>query len=107
MTTVADRLKAVFGSGWHVNSDAIIAQLETEIESGGDAPVVVSLTGSAATLPITGLAAAQGGSVSVTGGASSTTGNAGGAANLVGGAPGATGVGGAANVTGAAGGSTS
>lgn len=66
-----------------------------------------SITGSAATFPIAGLAAAQGGSVTLTGGASSTSGNAGGAAALLGGAAGATGVGGAATLTGAAGGATS
>lgn len=107
MSTVAERLKAVFGSGWHVNSDAIVAQLEAEIEAGGDAPVVPSVTGSVTPFPIAGLAAAQGGAVTVTGGASSTTGNAGGAVSVVGGAPGATGVGGAVNVTAAAGGTTS
>lgn len=36
MTTVAQRLAAVFGSAWHTNHDAIMAQLETEIEAGGD-----------------------------------------------------------------------
>jgi predicted RecA/RadA family phage recombinase len=65
------------------------------------------ITGSDATLAIAGLAAAQGGLVSMTGGTSSTGGNAGGAVSLVGGTPGATGVGGAASVAGGAGGSTS
>ncbi len=63
--------------------------------------------GAAAARVISGLDAAQGGSVTVKGGTSSTTGNAGGAAAVLGGTPGATGVGGAATVTGAAGGSTS
>ena len=59
-----------------------------------------SITASASTLPINGLAAAQGGTVTVTGGTSSTSANAGGAVGLVGGTGGATGAGGAANVTG-------
>ncbi len=73
----------------------------------GGAVVADSLTGDASTMPIAGLAAAQGGSISVTGGASSTSANAGGAAAIAGGAPGLTGVGGAVTVTGAAGGATS
>lgn len=68
---------------------------------------VADLTGIEDPFNITGLAAAQGGAVTVTGGTSSTTTNAGGAANVTGGTPGATGVGGAANVTAGAGGSTS
>lgn len=56
---------------------------------------------------LTGLAAAQGGSLARTGGTSSTTGNAGGAVTDTGGTPGATGVGGAVGQTGGAGGSTS
>lgn len=35
-TSVYDRLKAVFGTAWHTNGDAILHQLETEIEAGGD-----------------------------------------------------------------------
>jgi hypothetical protein len=66
-----------------------------------------SITGTTDPFPIAGLAAAQGGAVTVTGGASSTSANAGGAARLAGGVPGATGVGGAASVTGGIGGSTS
>lgn len=66
-----------------------------------------SITGTASTLPIAGLSAAQGGTVSTTGGTSSTAGNAGGAASVVGGVPGVTGAGGAASVTGGIGGSTS
>lgn len=77
----------------------------------GSAPSVYEPTGnlsmSAAAATITGLAAAQGGSLTVKGGTSSTSANAGGAAALLGGQPGATGVGGAATVTGGAGGSTS
>lgn len=71
------------------------------------ADLFTSITGSAATFPINGLAAAQGGSVTVTGGTSSTSGNAGGAVALAGGLPGATGVGGAVSLTGAIGGATS
>lgn len=65
----------------------------------------ISLTEVAAT--VNGLAAAQGGSVTVKGGTSSTAANAGGASAILGGQPGATGVGGAATVTGGAGGATS
>jgi predicted RecA/RadA family phage recombinase len=65
------------------------------------------ITGSDASLGVTGLAAAQGGAVALAGGTSSTSGNAGGAVSLTGGTPGATGVGGAASVTGGIGGSTS
>lgn len=65
------------------------------------------ITGSDASLAITGLGAAQGGAVPITGGTSSTAGNAGGAVSLTGGTPGATGVGGASTVAGGPGGSTS
>ncbi len=58
------------------------------------------ITGSDATLNIAGLAAAQGGLVSVTAGTSSTAGNVGGVASLVGGVGGATANGGAVVVTG-------
>ena len=67
----------------------------------------VSITATVTPFPIAGLAATQGGSVTVTGGASSTSANAGGAVSLAGGRGGATGVGGAVNLTGAAGGATS
>jgi predicted RecA/RadA family phage recombinase len=66
-----------------------------------------SITGTASTLPIAGLQAAQGGTATVTGGTSTTAGNAGGAVALTGGTPGATGVGGAATVAGGIGGATS
>jgi hypothetical protein len=68
---------------------------------------VDGITGTDASLGITGLAAAQGGAVAIVGGASSTSGNAGGAVSMTGGAGGATGVGGAASLVAAAGGSTS
>lgn len=58
------------------------------------------ITGSDATLTISGLAAAQGGSVPIAGGASSTGSNAGGAVSLTGGTGGAAGAGGAASVVG-------
>ncbi len=67
----------------------------------------VSITATVTPFPIAGLAATQGGSVTVTGGASSTSANAGGAVSLAGGIGGATGVGGAVNLTGAIGGATS
>ena len=68
---------------------------------------VSSLSLSDAAAKVSGLAAAQGGSVTVQGGTSATAGNAGGAVELLGGEPGATGVGGAASVVGGAGGATS
>lgn len=66
-----------------------------------------SITGSADPFPINGLAAAQGGAVTITGGVSSTSANAGGLTKIIGGGPGATGVGGGAQVVGAIGGATS
>jgi hypothetical protein len=68
---------------------------------------VDGITGTDASLGVTGLAAAQGGAVAVVGGTSSTAGNAGGAFTAVGGTPGATGVGGAVTLTAGAGGATS
>lgn len=68
---------------------------------------VDGITGTDASLGITGLAAAQGGAVALTGGASLTSANAGGAVTATGGAAGATGVGGAVTLTAAAGGATS
>ena len=56
---------------------------------------------------ITGLAGAQGGSVTMAGGTSSTSANAGGAVTVKGGLGGATGAGGAVTIGGAAGGATS
>ena len=79
----------------------------TNVATVGGVMTAASITGSASTLPIAGLGAAQGGSVTLQGGTSSTSGNAGGAAAVLGGTPGATGIGGAATVTGAAGGATS
>ncbi len=92
------------GSATKIRTKLTAAKRTTTL---GGAIVADSLTGDASTMPIAGLAAAQGGSVSLTGGASSTSANAGGAASVTGGAPGATGVGGAASLTGAAGGATS
>lgn len=81
--------------------------ISTSPNSATGAGTFSSLTGSAATFPINGLAAAQGGSVTVTGGTSSTAGNNGGAVAMVGGTPGSTAVGGTAALTGGAGGSAS
>lgn len=68
------------------------------------APIATtSITGTDSNLDINGLAAAQGGTITVTGGTSSTSANAGGPVTIVGGTPGATGIGGAATVTGGAG----
>lgn len=88
----------IFGNGTHL---AVPSSLTFSTAT------VSSIAGSASTLPITGLASTQGGSVSMTGGTSSTSGNAGGAVTLAGGLPGATGVGGAVSMTGAIGGATS
>lgn len=77
------------------------------LNGAGSTNTTTSITASVDPLPINGLAAAQGGAVTVTGGTSSTSANAGGAVNLTGGTPGATGVGGAINITGAVGGATS
>lgn len=88
------------------DSTVRVALRSAEIAAASVA-TATSITGTSATLPIAGLAAAQGGAVSVTGGASSTAANAGGAATVVGGAAGAEGVGGAVGLTGGAGGSTS
>ena len=104
-TLFVSRIKAGPGISVSPSSGTGIVTV-TNSEQSGEVDATL-IKGTAATLPITGLAAAQGGSVSVGGGASSTSANAGGAAALTGGTPGATGVGGAANVTGGIGGSTS
>ena len=83
-----------------------VALRSAESVAGGVA-TATSITGTASTLPIAGLSAAQGGTVTATGGTSSTAGNAGGAVSLVGGTPGVTGAGGAASVAGGIGGATS
>jgi predicted RecA/RadA family phage recombinase len=83
-----------------------VALRSAETVAGGVA-TATSITGTASTLPIAGLSAAQGGTATVTGGTSSTEGNAGGAVALTGGVPGVTGVGGAAAVAGGIGGATS
>lgn len=70
--------------------------------TGGGALTADSITGTDASLGITGQAAAQGGAVATVGGTSSTAANAGGAVTAVGGTPGATGVGGAVSSTGGA-----
>lgn len=58
------------------------------------------ITGSDSSLAIAGLAAAQGGAITVTGGTSSTGANAGGAVTMAGGTGGAAGAGGAVSLTG-------
>jgi hypothetical protein len=83
-----------------------IALRSAESVAGGVA-TATSITGTASTFPIAGLAAAQGGTATLTGGASATAENAGGAVALTGGVGGAEGAGGAATVSGGAGGSTS
>lgn len=66
-----------------------------------------AITGAVTPFPISGLAAAQGGTIQVIGGTSSTSANAGGPVQVTGGTPGATGVGGAVTIAGGVGGSTS
>jgi len=88
------------------DSNVRVALRSAESVAGG-VSTATSITGTASTLPIAGLAAAQGGAVSVTGGASATTGLAGGAVTQVGGLAGATGIGGASSVIGGGGGATS
>lgn len=80
-------------------SKAVVVDANKDISAFRDV-TVRKLIGSTAPLNIDGLAAAQGGAITITGGTSSTTGNAGGAVNIVGGIPGATGIGGAVNITG-------
>lgn len=114
-------LVATTTPGTEYTSAALSASVDTPIRieaseaeviyEVGAAPSVFeptpNLTMSEAVASVTGLAAAQGGALTVKGGTSSTAGNAGGAAALLGGTPGATGVGGAATVTAGAGGATS
>ena len=88
------------------DDDVRISLRSAEVAAASVA-TATSITGTASTLPIAGLAAAQGGAVSVTGGASATTGLAGGAVTQVGGLAGATGIGGASSVIGGGGGATS
>jgi len=83
-----------------------IALRSAETTAGGVA-TATSITGTASTLPIAGLQAAQGGTATVAGGVSTADANAGGAASLTGGRAGAEGVGGAATVAGGLGGTTS
>lgn len=97
-----------------LNNTTTLATLKTFIQSGGTkgpgiftSVTADSIAGGLATLPINGLAAAQGGDVITTAGTSSTSANNGGNARLHGGLPGATGNGGAATVRGAIGGATS
>ena len=78
-----------------------IRLVSAEVVAGAVA-TATSITGTASTLPVAGLEAAQGGSISVTGGVSTTAGNAGGAASVTGGVGGATGAGGAASLVGGA-----
>ena len=90
------------------NTDTVVrVALRSAEVAAASVATATSITGTAATLPIAGLAAAQGGAVSVTGGASSAEANAGGAIAVTGGVGGATGAGGAVTIAGGAGGSTS
>jgi len=83
------------------DSDVRILLASAEVAAASVA-TATSITGTASTFPIAGLATTQGGSVSVTGGVSSSTGNNGGAVSSVGGVGGATSDGGAASVIGGA-----
>lgn len=101
-------LSSAFASGATLRIEASASDAFYET---GAAPVIgdptADISAADATFTVTGLAAAQGGSVTTIGGTSSTSGNAGGATVMRGGVPGATGVGGAATLIGGAGGSTS
>lgn len=107
-TAGSEYVSAAFATETNIRMEASEAVAQYEV---GAAPSIfeplADQSMADATGLIQGLAAAQGGSVTIKGGTSSTAGNAGGAAALLGGQPGATGVGGAATVTGAAGGATS
>lgn len=82
-------------------SKALVADANRDLASLRNL-TTTNLAAQTAAMAVTGLAAAQGGAISVTGGTSSTSANAGGAITVVGGAPGATGVGGAVSATGGA-----
>lgn len=101
-------LSSAFASGATVRIEASASDAFYEV---GAAPVIgdptPDISAADSTFTITGLAAAQGGSVTTIGGTSSTAGNAGGAVAQRGGVPGVTGIGGASTVTGGAGGATS
>lgn len=96
-------------------SAATLVRIETSSASalfvtGADPSIsepIGDITAVATPFTVTGLSAAQGGSVSLVGGTSSTSANAGGASGVLGGQAGATGVGGAATLVGAVGGATS
>lgn len=101
-------LSSAFASGATLRIEASASDAFYET---GAAPVIgdpaADISAADATFTITGLAAAQGGSVTAVGGTSSTAGNAGGATVMRGGVPGATGIGGSATLIGGAGGATS
>lgn len=109
LTTISLAEQAVLDgvtAGTVTASKAVVVDANKDISAFRDV-TVRKLIGSTDPLNVNGLAAAQGGAVTVTGGTSSTSGNAGGAVNVTGGTPGATGVGGAVVISGAAGGATS
>jgi hypothetical protein len=99
---------SAFASGATLRIEASASDAFYEV--GAD-PVIgdptADISAADATFTVTGLAAAQGGSVTMRGGTSSTAGNAGGAALVTGGTPGVTGVGGAATIAAGLGGATS
>ncbi len=91
LNTIVDTVNALTGQSGSTAVDITASTLSAAI-----------INGTAATFPITGRAAAQGGSVAVAGGASSASNNAGGAASLTGGAGNGTGAGGAVSMVGGA-----
>lgn len=99
---------SAFASGATLRIEASASDAFYEV--GAD-PIIgdptADISAADATFTVTGLAAAQGGSVTMRGGTSSTAGNAGGAALVTGGTPGVTGVGGAATIAAGLGGATS
>lgn len=44
MSTIQQRLAAVFGTAWHTNAPAILNQIATEIEDAGGSPAIVGGT---------------------------------------------------------------
>lgn len=77
------------------------------VSTTGGSLTADDITGTDSSLGISGLSAAQGGTVALLGGPSSTSGNAGGPVTVTGGTPGLTGIGGAVTIVGAVGGATS
>lgn len=118
LNKLVDEINAIAGGGGTLPVSGTTGNFSSNVAVGGNQTITGTLgvTGtstfsaislSAAGGNVTGLAAAQGGNLTISAGTSATSANAGGAANVAGGLPGATGVGGAAVVVGGIGGATS